>query len=283
MTQPPTGLTRRRRRLSDEETERRMLEAGAALVNREGLTVSLEHLSLEEVIAEAQVSRSTVYRRWPYKDLFFSDLLKELARAMSPAAVSAEASGLALISQLVREHADWLETPEDRERLILEMIRVGAANDFYTMRASVEWRTYLALHATFLSVVDQELRNELREALTQSDRAFIERLAASWQRLATLLGYRMRPEVGATYETVATLLSADLRGHVLMSLASPELARTGAAPEGSAPAGWSPPALAAAAIARACFEPDPDVVWDAARIRQVQNTLAELDRGGAQG
>jgi AcrR family transcriptional regulator len=51
------------------------------MVHRDGLTVSLDHISLEEVIRDADVSRSAVYRRWPYKDLFFSDLVKELARS----------------------------------------------------------------------------------------------------------------------------------------------------------------------------------------------------------
>jgi AcrR family transcriptional regulator len=60
-----------------------MLKAAVAMVNRTGLTVSLDHISFEDVIRDADVSRSAVYRRWPYKDLFFSDLVKELAQAPS--------------------------------------------------------------------------------------------------------------------------------------------------------------------------------------------------------
>jgi hypothetical protein len=58
------------------------------MVNRTGLTVSLEHLSVEDVIREAGVARSAVYRRWPYpyKDLFLSDLANELAKAAIPTA-----------------------------------------------------------------------------------------------------------------------------------------------------------------------------------------------------
>ena len=89
----PTGLTRRRRRLSDEETEQRMLQAALAMVNQAGLTVSLDHISFEDVIRDAGVSRSAVYRRWPYKDLFFSDLLRELARGSSPAIVTGNPDG----------------------------------------------------------------------------------------------------------------------------------------------------------------------------------------------
>jgi len=47
-----------------------MLQAAVAMINRDGLTVSLDHLSFEEVIRDADVSRSAVYRRWPYKQPF---------------------------------------------------------------------------------------------------------------------------------------------------------------------------------------------------------------------
>ena len=53
-------------------------------MSQTGLTVSLDHISFEDVIRDADVSRSAVYRRWPYKDLFFSDLVKELATKATP-------------------------------------------------------------------------------------------------------------------------------------------------------------------------------------------------------
>src|SRR6516164_8119090 len=87
---PPTGLARRGRRLSDQETEQRMLRAAVAMVSRTGLTVSLDHISFEDIIRDAGVSRSAVYRRWPYKDLFFSDLVRQLARDATPAIVEDE-------------------------------------------------------------------------------------------------------------------------------------------------------------------------------------------------
>jgi AcrR family transcriptional regulator len=64
-TLAPTGLARRARRLPEEQTEHLMLQTAVAMVRRSGLTVSLDHISLEDVIRAANVPRSSVYRRWP--------------------------------------------------------------------------------------------------------------------------------------------------------------------------------------------------------------------------
>jgi AcrR family transcriptional regulator len=280
VAQTGTGLGRRSRRLSDEETERRMLEAAIAMVNESGLTVSLDHISFEDVIRDARVSRSTVYRRWPYKDLFFSDLLKELAKATTPAAVSAAETSVVDVKRIVLERLDWLDTPELRYELVLELLRQGSLHEFETMRSSTEWRTYLALHTTFLSVGDETLRAELQAALAASERTFIARIAASWELLVGLLGYRLRPELDSTFETFASLASADLRGLVIMALATPDIATRPirARPFGAANvADWSLTALGLASIAMTFIEPDPTVVWDEARLATVRQAFETLD------
>ncbi len=275
-TQPRIGVGRRRQRLSDEETERRMLAAATAQVNHTGLTVSLDHLSFEEIIRDAGVSRSTVYRRWPYKDLFFRDLLMELARAATPAAVASASVTAPAIERVLRDRISWFETADGRRDLLLEIIRVGAEHDFELVHGSTEWRTYLALHATFLSVADDELRDELQERLAESERSFVRRVAASWERVCGLFGYRLRPELEATFEIIAALVSADLRGAVIMALANPELAtrRVRGRPFGAGyDAEWSPQAIALAGIAWAFLEPDPAIAWDAERIAFVRRTV----------
>ena len=129
----PTGLARRPRRLPEHETEQRMLGAAMATVDRAGLTVSLDHISFEDIIRDADVSRSAVYRRWPHKDLFFSDLVKHLARNATPAIARDE---VAMLIQVATEHQDWLETPELRHSLVVELFRRLALYDFDTINAS---------------------------------------------------------------------------------------------------------------------------------------------------
>jgi len=271
--QAPTGLARRGRRLSDRETEQRMLRAAVAMVHRTGLTVSLDHISFEDVIRDADVSRSAVYRRWPYKDLFFSDLVKQLAKDATPTIVDDE---LELMKRVVAGHKDRLETPELRHELVLELFRQLALLDFETMYRSAGWRTYIALHATFMSLADGALRDHVQAALAESEQAHNARIARAWQQLAGIFGYRLRPGSGVTFEMLATLLSATLRGLIIMALSTPGIAgqRVRARPFGAAAEGeWSLPAMGLAGIASALLEPDPEIVWDDERLARVRHAL----------
>src|ERR1700733_8053856 len=278
MTPPraSTGLARRGRRLSDQETERRMLSAARSMLAGSGLTVSLDHISFEDIIRAADVSRSTVYRRWPYKDLFFSDLVKDLARTATRTLLAGE---LALIRQIVADHAAWLVAPRQRHALIIELFRQLSMLDFHALRGSAEWRTYVALHATYLSLADDELRSEIQAALAESERDHVARVAAAWELMTSLFGYRLRPETGSSFKDLAALLDATMRGLVITALSLPGHAdrRMRASPFGAgAEAEWSLPSLGLASIAAAFLEPDPDVCWDADRVASVRKTLTAL-------
>ena len=201
-------------------------------------------------------------------------------RATTPAAVSAAETSVVDVKRIVLEHLDWLETPDLRHELVLELLRQGSLREFETIRISTEWRTYLALHTTFLSVADETLRAELQVALAASERTFIRGIAASWELLVGLLGYRLRPELDSTFETFASLASADLRGLVIMALATPDIATRPirARPFGAANmADWSLTALGLASIAMTFIEPDPAVVWDEARLATVRQAFESLD------
>lgn len=275
-TPAPTGAARRRRRLSDEETEQRMLSAALDMVNSAGLTVSLDHISFEDVIRDAGVSRSAVYRRWPYKDLFFSDLLKALARGASPAIGGGNADAVENVRQIMLDHLDWLRTPDTRRALAAEVLRQGARSEFETFHRSAEWRTYFALQATFLSLPAGDLRTEVEQALAASDAALNTRVAAAYQRVTELIGLRLRPELGTSFHDIATLATAIIRGLVVMAPANPDItarhvhANPFAAPDA---ADWSQPALGMAAVVMTFVEPDPAVTWDDDRIAAVRATL----------
>lgn len=255
-----------------------MLETAAAAVARLGLTVSLEHIRLEDVIREAGVSRSTVYRRWPLKEMFLGDLLLELAHASAPLSSLGTREANEIVRRTVGGHRDWLRSAGGRQRLIAELLRELAQQDFLRVRASNEWQTYLALTVTFSSLPEGELRQEVQRALASSDRAFINGRAQSVQAVAEMFGLRLRSGVQLSYEDIAHLINASARGLLIKALSWPDLATHHV--EGTLfgeTEEWSLPALGLFSVASTLLEPDPAVVWDDARIEALWRRLASTD------
>jgi AcrR family transcriptional regulator len=255
-----------------------MLAAAVAAVNRTGLTVSLEHLGFEGLIQEAEVSRSSVYRRWPQKDLFFSDLVRELARAATPAEALATGQVLRLVRDLAVEWRAALSTPGGRTAFAVEALRVSLDADVASMASSPAWRTYLALQATYQSLADPALRAEVQGLLAAADDAFVGRVADSYEQLATLLGYRLRPELGMDFGALGAMAVSTVRGFLLAAAVRPHAMAEPvlSAPFGSPAAAWSPPALAVATLLLGCLEADPGVHWDAQRMSTTSHDLEAL-------
>lgn len=261
---PQQGLPRGRR-LSEQETERRMLDTARDALVRARLTVNLDRISMKELIREAGVSRTAFYRRWPSKDLFLLDLIKELARNAVPSINDEE---IEAIERVIAERADQLETPQDRDDLVAELIRELALMHFEWLNQSTTWQTYLAVNVACVGVADDETRDEIRAALAESEQAHIRAVAKALELLAGLVGYRLRPDSAASFETIATLNTAALHGLITMAISDPGLAsqRLRAAPLWTAKsAEWSLPGLALASITSALLEPDPETDWEAER------------------
>jgi hypothetical protein len=174
----------------------------------------------------------------------------------------------------VLEHLDWLESAEGRERLIAELLRRLAEEDVGRVRASSQWRTYLALTATFVSLPEGELRDRVREELALSEQEFVDGIASSARAICGMFGLRLRSGVVMSYEDLAHLIHAIGRGLVIKTLSSPELARrrVEGALYGEAEA-WSLAALGLFGVVSTWLEPDPEIVWDRARIDELRKRL----------
>ncbi len=276
---PLRGSPRRRPRLSDAETEERMLAAGARLVAAQGLSLSLEHLRMEELIAEAEVSRTSSYRRWPTKDLFAADLLLRLARATDlPTAVPP-----GLVEALAAVPADLLDglgTAQGRRDAVVEVLRVVVGTDFHAMLGSTAWQSYVALRAAHLGLPDGQVREQVAEALRGTERRFTERRAVAFRALADLVGYRLVHEDLQGWQRLSLTLGAVATGLLVRGWSDPAAVSTTTltAVYGSGrTASGDAATLASVGVLLGAIEPDPDLVWDEARVAALRARLEDAD------
>jgi len=144
--------------------------------------------------------------------------------------------------------------PRARRALIIELFRQLTALDFRALYSSPGWRTYLAPHATLLSLTDSGLRGQVQAALARGGQDHLARIARAWRLMAGLLGFRLRAESGVTFETLAALVNAAMQGLVMTALTLPGTAAhsvTARPFDAPVSAEWSLPALGLGAIATA--------------------------------
>jgi AcrR family transcriptional regulator len=278
---PALRRTARRPRLSDAETEQRMLDSGVRMVAERGLSLSLEHLSMEDLIQDAGVSRTSSYRRWPTKDLFAADLLLRLARATDlPADLPDGLPELTGDLAALGAHAGDLAQAGPRRDVVVAVLRITVGRDFDAMLRSPAWRNHVALRAAHLGLPDGDLRVQVAAALRDTERRFTERRAAVFAALGDLIGYRLTVPDARGWQRLSLTLGAVATGLLVRGYADPEAvtATTRATPFGSStPADWSEATLASVGVLLGAIEPDPAIVWDAERTAVLRAHLRDPD------
>ncbi|WP_315096037.1 TetR/AcrR family transcriptional regulator [uncultured Cellulomonas sp.] len=250
-----------------QRTADRIVDAAVQLIRQRGLTVGLDHISLEEAITTSGVSRATAYRHWPTK----ADFLRQvLLRVVRDAELEPESDAdIAAIRDLVAAHREVLSSPEGRRTLVVESLRVATEGDFGRIAGSTAWRDHLALRATCAGLPPGELRDAVAAELAASERAFTDRRARVYARLPAVVGYRLvpwlDPETGFTLMAEATgaLMSGLVGRAAIVPTRPPVLMR---ALGSSTESAWTTESYAVVATVLSYLEPDPDVVWDEHRV-----------------
>lgn len=269
----PFGLGAPRQRLDEAETGERMLAAGERLVSDAGLRISFDLLRIEDVIAEANVSRSAVYKRWPRKELYYADLLLRLAGAPHPVQGAFDPETLLTAVQVVQQNLSWLRTADGRRRLLIEVCRLGALRNFEALRTRPDWHLYMTLHAALSSLPANDYRTTLRNALAASENGFIEAMVEFYAVMVGVIGYRPKDDSGEVgFAELAALGGAVVQGLVLTYGATPELAErrflidpfeVGEMQE------WSFAAIGFTSIATALLEQDDMSPWSDEKLEEI--------------
>jgi len=265
----------------------RLISTAVAHIERHGMSVSLEHLSLERVIAESGISRASAYRHFASK----SDFLKEVLTTVLVRSTRLEGESPAQVEDLlslIADRKDALDSVQGRRDLVVEGLRRAAQADFDRVAISPQWRTYLALHATCRGLPDEGLREEVLAVLADAETQFTAHRAGVYSRLATLLGYRLVPPLvpPSGFEVMADAAGALMTGLVVRALTLPDTAARiirVAAHGSTEQADWTWPAHHIAGLILAHLEPDPDVAWDhtqrsvaAATLEQMLQALSQM-------
>lgn len=254
-----------------------MLAAGVRFVAGTGLSLSLEHLSIESLIRDAGVSRTSSYRRWPTKDLFAADLFLFIARATE---LSSDVDALvSALSTLPAEAVADVTTPAGRRTVLVEVLRALMHTDLATMLGSSQWRTYMVLRAGHIGLPDAQLRDQVARALTATEQRFTTARAEAFATLCGFLGHRLDEPAVTSWEQLSLTVGAMATGMLIRGYSDPEPI-TSMTPRrafgSSVSSPWSPAALGAVGVFLDGVAEDPDVVWDAARVAALRDQLANM-------
>lgn len=223
--------TRRRRRLTAEQVRKKMLNAAHDIVVETGITLSLEDVSLEDVMRRADVPRSSVYRIWPYKGDFVDDLLCHMAGPDWYGTATFDPTSIALAEEIVTSNTYRLATDEGRWQVIRETVRQAVATNFANIVASAEWQIYLAIVTTARTTRNPHLRARIAEALNASETRFVSNMVGFYTRMADLVGIRLKD--GIQFEHLTLAGSSILEGLAYRAIIG-ELISNRARPAGSA-------------------------------------------------
>lgn len=256
-----------------------MLSAALSLVNERGISTGLESLPFDEVIRAAEVSRTSAYRRWPQRGLFYGEVLTELARG---ATLPVPGEDLVVaVARTLAERADHLDSPRAHRDLVVELLRLSIGADFDLVSTSPQWRTYRLLLASYQGIEDPVVRDAVTEALVESDQRAVALRARIYAQFAALLGYRLVPPLSGPdgFEWMSRAAGASMTG-VLAQISlgddSMQRARPMRAFGSSTTASWTPGVYIVTSTVLSYIEVDPGVVWDRSRIEDILAAVASF-------
>jgi AcrR family transcriptional regulator len=247
-----------------------MLGTGLQQVQEHGLTVGFDHFQMDALIKRAGVPRASVYRLWPTRDAYLTDLLEEIARDSGDRLVVRSTFTVAI--GVVVDNQGLFASPAERRCLMREVIRVAIEHNYYAVIDSVGWQTLVTLSAALLGEVPSAIRDRFNRTLVVSGDSFITALADFHRWFTRLLGFRMKAEFGDNYRLYAVLCSAVVEGlgirHMSNPLVTDNFFRGPLTLEGLEAPEWAPASLGALALF--------DEFMEEAPVYDVRSALDEL-------
>jgi AcrR family transcriptional regulator len=186
--------------LSKAELRQRVLDEGAALLADAGVTVSLYHLNMEELIRRVGVPRSSAFAAFGGKEELIIELMVQLLRPRPGASIGFSPSTARVAQQAIARHAsrltraDGTPDPDGAYAVLRETVRMTLPQNVDDTASSPEWQTFMALSASVPSLPPGR-REKVTEALRVAETQFVEAMTAFYRDAFPMLGRRLRAGV----------------------------------------------------------------------------------------
>ncbi|MEB3070903.1 TetR/AcrR family transcriptional regulator [[Mycobacterium] vasticus] len=250
-----TGGAWRRRRLSESDLRERILGTAVAMLTESGgLTVSMAHLNMEELIRIADVPRSSVYRAWGSKEAFYIELME---RMVAPGPEGSYADDVVSIAhRVLDQNKQLLGTPQGRRAVLEEVVRSTVTQSFHGAARSLAWRSFTALAVAVPTLHDKD-QQRILAAMGASHAGIIDQITDLYAELLMVVGMRMK--AGFDLRTAIATGSATMDGLIRLSFTDPATVASRTLKPGldGEPVEWELPPMAFMAILDAMIEPDP--------------------------
>ncbi len=213
-------------RRSAEETRELMVEAGAEILHQSGITIGLDHVTLEAVCRTKNIPRSSSHSAWAIDDRFSP---QEAFRREVMKAWLFEREKRVFGDQETSCVAETVEGTEPNTPL--EAIRSAVDSSFErTLRSNAEgigalFSTDLAIRYAIASQPLSDRNQEMLEWLNEGEQLYRDRMIEDVYRpLVDFLGYVPRPEFGKDAWSFFSVVVASLvEGVTLRAMLLPDL------------------------------------------------------------
>lgn len=185
----------RRPRLSAEETRERLLGAGLAELARQGMSIGLDAVNLEQAVRDAGVSRSSAYAVWSTDDQFAPQELFQ--RAVLRRAVADRSATIERLRDSAAAVYEANVGTMTTRQLLAEVIRVAATENVQAVADSPSWQLVIAVRAILHSAPDDQRDDDLASWMNDSEEELrLSTIADVFRPFVEILGIEPRPEYG---------------------------------------------------------------------------------------